>query len=251
MRRQELGETTKQACVAITIDTLKSLRGNTKVAKTRADDIQVSDVTSRYTPSISRHGKEVKRVLRSGPKGHGIQPPKDHLVIWNVKKYRKHEQYFSYIIIDRRASDVVYKYFIVAKSENAAVALVRRIHAGRVKKHRKLAKYALGVAMNKVSTQQKVSDNIEAKAMRTGLNNIKVKVEDTGGKIGDEGEVSIYVHDAIQYAGNALNGGMAYVNQAQQSAMNKVAGMIIQKLKRAGKITDEMKVTADDLLRGL
>ena len=33
LRRQELGETTKQACVAVAVNVLRSLRAQTKVAK--------------------------------------------------------------------------------------------------------------------------------------------------------------------------------------------------------------------------
>lgn len=52
-RTKELGETTEQACTALAINILKSIRADTTTAKLDAD-IEVEDVTAQYYPSFKR-----------------------------------------------------------------------------------------------------------------------------------------------------------------------------------------------------
>lgn len=114
LRSRELGETTKQACVALTIGILKSIRAATTVAKTKGD-IKVTCVDDKYTPSFKREkgakGKNVStRVLRSGQNGPEVSPSK---VVWKTGKYVRGEVVHSYQVIDKISPEKTYEYILV------------------------------------------------------------------------------------------------------------------------------------------
>lgn len=114
LRRQELGETTKQACVALTIGILKSIRAATTIAKTKGD-IKVTCVDGTYTPSFKRDkgskGKNVSaRVLRSGQNGPVVTPSK---VVWKVGKYVRGESVHAYQVVDKVGPSKTYEYILV------------------------------------------------------------------------------------------------------------------------------------------
>lgn len=65
-RARELGETTAQACAALAINVLKSIRAVTKVANEKSVNIEIKCVDGQYWPSWRKRGKYSERVLRAG-----------------------------------------------------------------------------------------------------------------------------------------------------------------------------------------
>ena len=71
------------------------------------------------------------------------------------------------------------------------------------------------------------------------FNNVAVYNETSGG---DSGDVSIYVHDNLDYATKALADGDAYVEIAAQKACNSIIGMINHKIGSHLTLHDKLKV---------
>lgn len=234
MRKKELGETTAQACKAIAITVLKSLRADTPIAKT-TPDILISYADSRYYPSWKKVGKKAKRILRAGKNGAEVKPDK---VVWLTKKYVKGEEYHTFQIFDVVSKERTIKYFIVAPSEKVALKAAQKFHRSRVKQYRKLAKFALGLAMHGVSTAQGIdSSGVNNEARKVGLELTRTSVSETGF---NSGEVNIHVEDNLNYAAKALKHGEGYVDVAMQKALNSITGYLKKRLERKG-IKDALK----------
>lgn len=118
LRKKELGETTAQACIAMAIGILKSLRAATTTAKTKGD-ISVTHADGRYTPSWKREGRRARRVLRAGERGAEVTPSR---VVWKTGKYVKGEVLHSYEVVDQVAPDKQYAYILVTDGGGAAAA---------------------------------------------------------------------------------------------------------------------------------
>ena len=71
------------------------------------------------------------------------------------------------------------------------------------------------------------------------FNNVAVYNETSGS---DSGDVSIYVHDNLDYATQALKDGEQYVEIAVQKASNAIIGMINQKMKSHLTLHDPLKI---------
>lgn len=85
--------------------------------------------------------------------------------------------------------------------------------------NRGLAKYALSVAMNKLSTRG-VADKLSVRTSKLAEANVFVR------KHGGAGAFFLEVHDAINYAALALKGGPGAVDVALAKAANKIAGRL-------------------------
>ena len=230
MRRKELGETSAQACVAMTIGILKSLRAGTKIAKTSAH-ISVTNTDDRYTPSWSQQGKgKPMRVLRAGKDGPQVAPEK---VVWKVGPYVRGEVVHSYEVIDTIAEDKQVKYIFVTKgSKSEATKYARERHKRWVMKYRGLAKVALGLAMHAVSSKQNPSvGNVSQEAQTLGMKVTSANITDTGI---DSGHVNVHVEDNLNYASLALKQGEGYVETAVQRALNSAVGYLNKRLAKRG-----------------
>jgi len=73
-----------------------------------------------------------------------------------------------------------------------------------VEKYRGLAKFALTVAMMKISDNGGSSGSVNQRTRKTALDNVKATVSSSGF---DKGTVDIRILDALDYATSALQGG--------------------------------------------
>jgi len=202
-RRKELGETTRQACVAIASNILRSLRAQTKVAKENLMEITITQADGKYYPSFKREmgskGKNVsRRVLRQGKNGAVINPKR---VIWRLPKYYKGQVAHSYEVQDKISSEKIIQYIIVAESQKDAMKYARDFHKNRVKRHKSLARHAIGVAMKAIYDKGSANDNVNQKVRELARQNVDATVQETGF---NEGEVNIHIHDKLDYAALAL-----------------------------------------------
>lgn len=245
MRTKELGETTEQACTALAINVLKSLRAATKVA-TLKTDISVEDVTQQYYPSFKRDkgkkGKNISaRVLRAGGKFGPILTPKS--VIWLCGKYRKGEQLHTYKVIDHISKEDEIQYLVVAETQKKAEQHAKRWHINKVKRTRRLAKYVLGLAMHRVHSKESIGANVTSEAQTIGMKNADVNVRTNGF---NKGDVSISVHDKLDYAALALKNGEVEVGMAMQRALNSMTAYINKRLENKG-IQDKLEIPYSEM----
>lgn len=248
LRKKEFGETTKQACIAVAINCLQSLRQNTMVAKEGNIKLVIEDITSSYTPSWKKQGKFSVRIFRSGLNGSEIKFDKTVKVQWLVKASEMVAgvKCHTYKVTDKIASDKELTIVFVARSQKQAKDAMKMIHKKRVRRYKNLAKYALGVAMSKTSKEGAGNTDVNQITKVVANDNTKVSVQDTGFNNGD---VHIHIEDKIDYATQALKDGAGYVDTAMQKALNKIMGNILHKLKSQGKITDSLKIPFPELKR--
>lgn len=244
-RTKELGETTEQACTALAINVLKSLRAATKLA-TLKTDITVEDVTQQYYPSFKREkgkkGKNIStRVLRAGGKFGSILTPKR--VIWLCGKYRKGEQLHTYKVIDHISKEDEFQYLIVAETQKQAEQHAKKFHVAKVKRTRGLAKYVLGLAMHRVHSKESIGANVTNEAQSIGMKNAEVNVRTSGF---NKGDVSISVHDKLDYAALALKNGEVEVGLAMQRALNSMTAFINKRLEGKG-ISDKLEIPYSEM----
>ena len=238
MRTRELNETTQDACVALAINILKSIRANTKLAKL-SGQIDIEDVTSQYTPSWKRMGKGKNvRVLRAGKDGSEINPMK---VRWLCGGYSKGEKLYTYKITDNISQDKKREYLIVTKSKGEAKKYANDIHKKYVKRYRGLAKLALGMACHAVSTRQSVgSQPTSQDAQRVAQQMTRASINSSGF---NSGVVNVHVEDNLDYAQFALKG--TTVDECVDKALRGMVGYLTRKLD--GKnLLDNLKTATED-----
>ena len=69
-RRKELGVTTGNACVALMLNILKTIKADTRLADEKRSKIQIANADAKYCPSWKRTGGgKARRILRSGKDG--------------------------------------------------------------------------------------------------------------------------------------------------------------------------------------
>lgn len=212
-RTKELGEMTENACVALAINVLKSLRADTKLASLKTD-ITVEDVTGQYYPSFKRDkgkkGKNIStRVLRAGGRNGAVVTPDK--VMWLCGKYHKGEQLHTYKVTDNISQDEKFEYLVVAETMKKAEQHAKKFHVAKVKRTRGLAKYVLGLAMHRVHSKESIGANVTSEAQSIGMKNADVNVQRQGF---NSGSVSISVHDKLDYAALALKSGENGVQMA-------------------------------------
>lgn len=244
-RTKELGETTQNACVAVAINILKSLRAQTKVAKpNETPHITMENVDGSFTPSWKGvKGGKPRPCLRAGKDGAEITDAK---VIWYVPKYVKGQVWHAYHVVDHVGVDKKYEYLIVALSEKDAFKKVCQIHRNRIKRHKGLAKVALGIAMHKVYEGQgggSASPNVQSIA------NQNVETRIASGGFGS-GYTSIYVHDKLDYATAALKNGYASVSDSIRNAAAKMIGYLQKKIDNNNSdIMKSLLFAKDEMMR--
>ena len=241
-RRKELGVTTGNACIALMLNVLKSLKADTRIADEKRSDIRVANADSKYCPSWKRTGGgKARRILRSGKDGCEVKPEK---VVWQCGKYHKGEECHAYEVKDIVSDGKSLDYIIVCGGETEARKLAEAFHARKVRQSKGLARFALGLAGQQVYQ----SGNAEAvavsdRARQTGLRNVETRVSDSGFATGD---VSVEVHDRLDYAAIALHGS---VDAAVQRAVAKMLGFLAHRTKDKG-LHDSLKATIDELRKG-
>lgn len=238
-RRRELGETTAQAATATAIQVLKSIRANTKVANPRDMDLTVREAKG-FVVGWKTKGKRRSRCVRIG----NVRGPEvsSGSVRDIAGMYFKGENVKVYSVIDmvEGSKKRTERYLVLSKTEKDANEYARTRHVRRVKRYSGMAKFALTLAMMKTSGRG--SDGgaqASRQAKQTASANVTVFNQATGGGSGD---VSIYVHDNLDYATLALEGGEAYVETAAQKACNSIIGLINHKIGSHLTIHDRIKV---------
>ncbi len=241
LRKRELGETTKQATAAIVVTALKSLRSMTKVANPSRNRyaVEASSLHVAFSPSttaaflVNSAGQKVNT--------HNL----GHRVLWVERPTsRRHGlKVFRCQDIVNAKEGKVYEFHVVARDAAAAKRYLKERTARRVKARKGLARLALnhcmrGLAASSMGGGAGVADGaLSAVAAK----NVTVRLEEKGY---NSGEVSILVHDRLRYASKAVKGGPNAVDQAVANALNKIVGMVAQKLKKDGRIEDSLAVKA-------
>ena len=218
-RSRVLRERTKDAVIATAINVLVSLRAATKSAKAnRKVKPVVRDDGSVY-PSWTNDGP--RRVLRLGTYGQKPRGP-----IWNPNGLRV--RWLTGRLKDRSLrvfrvtpeNTAVQPYYVIAPDKKTAENFERKAAAHRIERFGNLAKWALGVAMNKISTRLVGS--------KLSITN----VQDSGGFA--SGSFVVEVIDALDYAIAALKGGETDITLAFQKAANKTAGRMMRYMADLG-----------------
>ena len=162
-RKKYLNETTEQSIAACSINFLKSIRAQTKIAKpTKPFNIEVVQQANLCLGFRSMgKGKGTKKIpcLRVRGSNARFDVGNDGtLVIATEGLQAKNALIFLWV---RRSGR---KYYIAAPSESGALRWLKKVEKKRIKKYRGLAKHALGRLAHKVSATTNVSDNIELAA---------------------------------------------------------------------------------------
>ena len=245
IRKHELGETTKQSCIALMQNVLRSLRGQTKVADSKQISLKIQ-LASEYIPSWKREAgsKKSRRILRAGLDGPEVNPDK---VVWNAGKYVKSEVLHAYTVIDEISTDKQYKYILVSKDYDSAEKYAKKRHESIVKKHKGLAKLAISLAMKELFGTA-VTDKVSGSANQIAQQNYSTKIDEQGF---NSGIVEIEAHDKLDYAELALQDGPASVQTAMQNALNKMVGFLEMKLHQKGEsIDDSLKIGLQEIVNG-
>lgn len=195
-RKRVLGESAEDAVVATGIDALISLRALTKTAKKMIPkaDVRFGREDPQYITGT--RGKSIGKLFRRTLVKRWSNGRQTQTVRWQrVESMAK----------DRRAT-----------SADLTAAWKR---FGKIR-NRGLARRALGVAMNRLSTRNVALGQADMRLAR--LANASVAVV----KSGTNSSFSLRISDNLGYAQQALKGGPAAVELALQKAANKVAGRL-------------------------
>lgn len=241
LRRKELGETTKQATAAIVVTALKSLRALTKVANPSRNKYSIAASSLKVAFDPSNNAAFLVNAAGQKVNTHNLR----HAVRWVEKPTsRRHGlKVFRCIDIVSAAEGKSYESHVVARDAAAAKRYLKERTARRVKARKGLARLALnhcmrGLARDSMGGGSGVADGaLSAIAAK----NVDVRLEEKGY---NSGEISIRVHDRLRYASKAVKGGPNAVDQAVSNALNRIIGMVSQKLKKEGRVEDSLAVKA-------
>ena len=230
LRKKELKETTKQAVSAIAVNTLKSLRADTKIANPNQNRIIIEESSLKVALSKKNNAWIIVNNI-----GQIVKVQDKVIPLVTPSKGIKPKLYHATNIISQEKE---LRYYVIALSQGEVKKTIKSIIKKVVDIHKGLAKTALGIAMAKIAAQS-INDNVtnDTKILASNLN--EVTITETGF---DSGEVKIKIHDKLDYANKALKSGEGYITTAQNNAINKTLGMISQKLKKDGRISDSLAV---------
>ena len=240
LRRRELHETTRQACVAIAVQTLRGVRVRSKVASAAKNRI-----SARPAPYAVAYSARCHRGFLVDSRGKCVGSKSLHPVWAGRPTSRAHGlKVFHVENAVNAAEGKVYAYTVVAKSAADARAAVREIARRRVKGRRGLARAALGQCMHALAVQTGLgaADAATAEVKRLAAANARAKVEERGF---GSGEVAVRVRDALRYAAKALKNGRRDVDDALAAAMNKTVGLVVHHLRKyQGREADAAAIKA-------
>lgn len=237
-RRRELKETTKEACVAIAVTTLKGVRSRTRVANEKR-----VRVTAEKDPSlVVVYSKKRGKGLIVGRDGNS-RPQMKHKPLWTeqptARKHGLHVYRVKHIINAAQGKSV--EYCIVAKSASAAAKRAKEQAAKRIRRRKGLARLALGYCMSDlaVKTGLGAADGGNGGIVGLARRNSSATVDERGFS---SGEVAVTLSDRLRYASRALKGGQKAVDDALAAALNKTRGLIVTRLKKEGRVNDAIAV---------
>lgn len=214
-RQKWFGESAEDAVIATAIDVLGSLRTLSRSAKnrrsTRPKVVRRTDLVASYFGGR----KNPRRTLRSTT---GARVPAKR-VKWFSEGVKNGDLKVFEVTPEHLG---VKPYLVVAQTQRDAKRFENRAAVRRMAQYGNLAKWAFGVAMNKLSTRS-VSDNLTGEARQAGS-----RLSFVGKRRSGEA-FEVAVSDRLDYAAKALRGDMAAVDVACMKAANKIAGRLIHR----------------------
>ncbi len=240
-RITELGESAKDAVVATAINTLGSLRTLTRKAKAGAKHkhVQVEPVAS-LVPSITRKGGKRQPCLRN-PAGQRIDKPPLR-VVW-AKRWTQGVRVSALHVFKVTPEWPRFPaYYCVAPSAELALKEERARADRRIKRRGGLARNLFAVAMGAISTRNPAleggtqAQSLPKKFLRTSQ-----------GSVG--GAYAVKIRDMLDYAALALSGGRQAIDLAMMKAANKTAGLIQQRLKQSGDLSQRFPTPFPEIKR--
>lgn len=218
-RSKWLHETTEDACAAVAIQVLKSLRSATREASPEkiARKAKVSLAKNLHVGFPKIGGRRKFRVLTSGKIE--FRPKENERIIYTPATYPLWENKVFVFTDDFRGPEKTVTYYVVAPSQHAAQKWAQGKIARRVGRHSGLAKTALGILMHSVATN---SQGAEADSRNAALarENTRKTVAKGGGRYG------LRLEDLLDYSMAALRGGESTIDSAMMKAANVTAGLI-------------------------
>lgn len=238
-RRRELKETTKQACVAIAVTTLRGVRSRTRVANEK----RVRVTAKKDLGYVVAYSKKTGRGLVVGRNGKMPQGRDRATIHWTEQPTsRKHGLHVYRVVhaVDKAGTKTV-EWRVVAKTEAAAAKWGKDRAAKRILRRKGLARLSLGYCMHDLAVQTGLGAANGADGDVTGLarRNADATIDERGFS---SGEVAVRVSDRLRYASRALTGGQKAVDAALDAALNKTRGLIVSKLKKDGRVTDALAI---------
>ena len=237
-RRRELGETTREACVAIAVTTLRGVRSRTRLANEKRIRVKVE---GREATLAVAYSKKKARGILVGIDGNP-RPKVKHSVLWAEKPASRNHGLTAYNVTNTVSEETGRKveWIVVAGSEAAAAKRGREQAARRIRARKGLARLALGYCMSDLAVQTGLGAAVTNGGL-TGLarGNAAAVIDERGLS---SGEVAVRISDRLRYASKALTGGKGAVDAALDAALNKTRGLIVSKLKKDGRVTDALAV---------
>lgn len=231
-RQHYLNETAFQSIHAMAVETLKSVRGLTRVAKPtgiKVDIVPRTDLIfsySRVTAAQTGTKAGAKMCLRK--MSFRYEPgPNERIRFRDCHGHRKQDvRVYQFVDI---GADPKLTYLIASPSPGAAKKEAQQIVARRVLRFAGLAKRAISALMVKTNNRgpaDAVSARVYAKA-----NEVTTVRNQTVTNSNGSGVYSLTCQDDLRYAARALIGGQASVDTALKKAANKSVGLIQHKCK--------------------
>ena len=231
-RQKYLNETAFQSIHAMMVETLKSIRGVTRVAKAAGIKVNVaqrSDLKfSYYSLGAAQTGsKAAVRMCVRTIGGTRLEDGQDGKFVFadvhGVKSAAVHVFEFKDVDGDGKV------YLISATSQSRAKRAAQNIVARRLLRYAGLARRAISALMIKTNPRgpaDPVSARVYAKANEVTTVRNQVATNTDG-----SGVFSLIALDDLRYAVRALKGGQAAVDMALRRAANKSVGLINHKCK--------------------
>ena len=227
-RQKYLNESTEDACAAIAIDALKSIRAATRVATDKSVEkgVKVEQVASLY-PSFKSVGK--KKIFCLRYKGSKKEYKGGARIVeternGNVTDYGV----FSFNLETDKAS---INYLIVSPNAERAKERAKKIQRRAGMMFAGLARRALTILMMKTATIKDNDGDSVSSDVSNKANELTQRVETKSGNMLNA-TYSLLLEDNLDYASGAVKGGESGVNLALQKAMNKVASVINHKCEK-------------------
>lgn len=240
-RQTYLKETAEAAVTAMAMDTLRSLRAVTRVAKPASVKPTVSkrgDLKFSFTSTGSGKSCARKMCIRTAA-GRRVDAARVRYAAGcrGAKPSTISVFEFSDTYSKGDGDSATALYLIAAPSAKAAKDVAQKIVASRLVRHAGLARRAMSVLMFKTNTKAP-AENVTQIVDKIAKANTRVVRRDSS-VVGNSGKYSLTLHDDLLYAKNALKGGDAAITTALMKAANKSAGLISHKCKNllgAGKL---------------
>jgi len=231
-RRKYLNETAFQSIHAMAVETLKSVRSLTKVAKPSGIKVDLTPRTdlkfSYYHVTAATTGsKSGVRMCIRGASGMRFEDNQIGKFVFVDLKGAKLASVQVYQFKDVTGDNKVY--LICATSQSKAKKAAQNIVARRLLRYAGLAKRAVSALMIKTNNKGP-ADAVSARVYQKANEVTTVKNQIVKNPNGS-GVYSLTAMDDLRYAGRALKGGQASVDMALRKAANKSVGLIQHKCK--------------------